>query len=282
MNQRGGQPESLGAILTGFTKNVTIVPDTTESESDQPEDCSTCGGCGYVRADVFPGDPDFGRLLPCPGCGPRRRAEHIEQLMERLWSHDSDDWRHYRDVSLDSYPWSSRTQPLRPTLERWLRDDPHWLLLWGPYRRGKTGLAISLIRQLVARGQPGLLVTVPRLLDRIRSTYKPGADDSESDVLETLIGVPVLLMDDMGVEKTSPWVEEKFYSVINGRLLGHRRTVITTNLEPEEALERLGERVLWRVLEMCGEYVLKIDGPNLSVRNRSGSSDAARLPYADE
>jgi DNA replication protein DnaC len=267
MSPRDGQPESLGAVLTGLVRGAVIDPEL--DDATEPGDvCESCRGCGFCRADVEPGHPDFGRLFPCPACGPKRHADHIAGLMERLWRNDGDDWEHYRDVSLDSYPWSSQTQPVRPTLERWLRDDPKWLMLWGPYRRGKTGLAVSLIRELVSRGQPALLVTVPRLLDRIRSTYAPGSDDSESDVLETLIGAPVLLMDDMGVEKVSEHVLEKLYTIVNGRLLGHRRTIITTNLDPEAALERLGERVLWRVLEMCDEYVVKIDGPNLSARKR--------------
>ncbi len=257
--------ERVGAVLQGGR----VWPDVSTLEPPEPEprpdgECVQCRDVGWCRADVMPGHPDFGVPKRCPVCGPKREAERVAALTAKLWEHDADAWTHYRDATLDTYPWSVQTLPLRPSLEAWLADDPSWLLLWGEPRRGKTGLSVALIRQLVERGNPGLLVTVPRLLERLRATYDRESDDSESDVLTTLIETPVLLMDDLGVERTSDWVTEKLYTIINGRLLGHRRTIITTNLEPLELVEKLGQRIGWRVFEMCRGYSLQVAGPNLS------------------
>lgn len=57
----------------------------------------------------------------------------------------------------------------------------------------------------------------------------------------------VLLLDDLGAEKTTPFVEQCLYSVICRREEWVRRTAITTNLSLDQVAEQLGDRIASRI-----------------------------------
>jgi DNA replication protein DnaC len=66
-----------------------------------------------------------------------------------------------------------------------------------------------------------------------------------------------LLIDDIGAEKNSDFVQEFLYTVINKRYENMNRTVLTTNLSLDEFKERYGARILSRIAEMCVLVELK-------------------------
>ena len=63
----------------------------------------------------------------------------------------------------------------------------------------------------------------------------------------------------MGAEKTSPWVLEQLYAIVNARYEDERSIVITTNLERDPLAEQITERTVSRLEEMC--EVLPLLGP---------------------
>lgn len=73
-----------------------------------------------------------------------------------------------------------------------------------------------------------------------------------------------LIIDDVGAEKTSEWVHEFFYTVINKRYENMKRTVITTNLQLDAFKERYGDRILSRLAEMC--VVVELQGEDLRLK----------------
>jgi DNA replication protein DnaC len=105
------------------------------------------------------------------------------------------------------------------------------------------------------------------LLSRIRSTFNnPKRDgETEHDIIQSLLAVDVLILDDIGVEKASDWVDGIFFAVLDGRLEKKKITLATTNLTSQQTYanaptldERLGERLasrkhtLFNVVEMDG------------------------------
>ena len=92
---------------------------------------------------------------------------------------------------------------------------------------------------------------VTDLLADIRTTFEERSDRSYVDLLDRLAEVDLLHLDDLGAEKTSPWVLEQLYSIINARYEDERSTVITTNLFPDALAEQIGERTVSRLEEMC-------------------------------
>ena len=89
------------------------------------------------------------------------------------------------------------------------------------------------------------------LLAEIRATFEADADGSYVSLLDRLAAVDLLHVDDVGAEKTSAWVLEQLYAIVNARYEEERSIVITTNLEREELAAQIHERTVSRLEEMC-------------------------------
>ena len=135
------------------------------------------------------------------------------------------------------------------------------LFLLGPPGVGKTHLAVAVLRQIVTRTRAhGLFYDTRELLRVIRSTF--GSDPmnrlTETDVLRPVVEADVLVLDDLGAEKTSEWVEETLNYVVNSRYSERRLTLFTSNYDiaedatdPDSLQVRVGFRMYSRLHEMC-------------------------------
>ncbi len=141
------------------------------------------------------------------------------------------------------------------------------LLFIGPPGIGKTHVAVSVLREVVLKGLRGVYYDTRSLLSTIRSTYNPVTRASEADVLDEVMRAELLVLDDLGAERLTDWVEETMHLVVNTRYSAKRPTVFTTNYEDvsdveelDSLLVRVGFRLHSRLREMC-EF-LEYAGPD--------------------
>lgn len=150
------------------------------------------------------------------------------------------------------------------------------LLFVGALGIGKTHLACSALRALVDRGIPGLFYSYADLLSEIRNTFndngcaKYSTDmdgnrwETESQILNHVINVEVLLLDELGKVKATDWVLDKIREIIGGRYDKQRTTLVTTNFPLQAAAQRtpgtsgqillqekIGADMVSRLREMC-------------------------------
>ena len=153
------------------------------------------------------------------------------------------------------------------------------LCLIGPPGIGKTHIAVAVLRDVIERTHVrGLFYDVRDLLRVIRSTYNPVVRTAEMDILRPVMDAELLVLDDLGAEKPSEWVEETINLIVNTRYNERRATIFTTNFEdvPDEAdldslRVRVGFRLHSRLHEMCD--FLEYDGGDYRMLPANGGPD---------
>jgi DNA replication protein DnaC len=140
------------------------------------------------------------------------------------------------------------------------------LLFEGQPGVGKTHLAVAVLKQVIeTAGVRGLFYDTRDLLRVIRSTYDPSIRTTELEILRPVMTADLLVLDDLGAEKTSEWVEETMNLIVNTRYNERRLTVfpshyqdIPEDTEPNSLIFRIGHRMRSRLHEMCD--FLQMDG----------------------
>jgi DNA replication protein DnaC len=138
------------------------------------------------------------------------------------------------------------------------------LFLEGQPGVGKTHLAVAVLKAIIAKtGARGLFYDTRDLLRVIRSTYDPAIRTTELEVLRPVLTADLLVLDDLGAEKTSEWVDETMNLIVNTRYSERRTTLFTSNYpdipddtDPNALLFRIGARMRSRLHEMCEFIVL--------------------------
>lgn len=140
---------------------------------------------------------------------------------------------------------------------------------------GKTHLAGAILRELIHRKHvPGALVCVPNLLDIFRLSYDHPTEFSEKgrerkgssanrigspvEVMKIVSEIDILVLDDLGSEKSNSWVIERLTMLINDRYEKMLPTIVTTNLELSFLENQVGERIVSRLVEM--NYTVFMEG----------------------
>ena len=223
--------------------------------------CPLCRGFGYLCLDVPPGHPDFGRVVPCKcklaeiedrRLQDLRRASNLGLLARMTFDSFVPEGHGLNPQSQDN---------LRNAYKRTLayaQKPQGWLILKGSYGCGKTHLAAAIANYQIEHALPVLFVVVPDLLDHLRAAFSPQSGVSFDRRFETVRTAPVLVLDDLGAQSSTPWAQEKLYQILNYRYNAQLPTVITTNCE----LEDLDPRLRSRIAELEWSSVVHILAPD--------------------
>lgn len=138
-------------------------------------------------------------------------------------------------------------------------DNDKGMYLYGHCGVGKTHLAAIVYKQLATRDKKWL--SAPELFLEIRETFDKGSDETEREVLDKYSNVEYLFLDDFAAEKISDFTRESIYLLLDRRIRFDKLKVFfTSNLSPKEVGKVLSDRVASRIMEICGENILKISG----------------------
>ena len=256
--------------------------------ASRPDGCWCLGSGGsnqrYVPDLDGGGTPVFDRTCSCPeGRAEEARKQieidhyrsNIHGIRARGYFNQAAVPHMFSRCSFETYPVSADTKQALAAVKAWVSDG--WaqgseagsgrvsLLLYGSYGVGKTGLAVSAMREMSRELQmPALFLTTPDLLDRIRSTYNRDSAESEKDLVQAVKDIDLLVLDDLGAERPTDWVRERLFTIINHRHDECMPTIFTSNLDPKMLAEHLGERTAWRIVEMS--TVIHVTGQNIRDR----------------
>ncbi len=139
-------------------------------------------------------------------------------------------------------------------------DEGRGLLLMGGCGVGKTHLAVAALVEIVSSDKPGrvLFSNFQDLIQEIQASFDSDEVPSKSELLRPLLETDLLVLDELGSQKPTTFVQDILYYVINSRYNEERTTIFTTNYfdTPAEAREeslgqRIGTRLRSRMYEMA-------------------------------
>lgn len=143
-------------------------------------------------------------------------------------------------------------------------DDPEEknLVFLGSTGLGKTFIINCIANEVLKQGKTVLYQTAPVMLDSIIDA-KFGKETTKFDLIDNILNVDLLIIDDLGAERTNDIKITELFTIINTRLLNQNhkitKTIISTNLTVDELFKtytnRIGSRLAgnYRFLRFFGE-----------------------------
>ena len=140
------------------------------------------------------------------------------------------------------------------------------LLLWGNVGTGKSYIAGCIANALLDKGVPVLMTNFARLLNKLTDMY---AGDRNA-YIDSFRKFPLMIIDDLGVERNSEFAREQVLSVIDSRYRSQLPMIVTTNLSLEELKDKTDlsrARIYDRVLERC--LPIRVNEQNIRELNQA-------------
>lgn len=136
---------------------------------------------------------------------------------------------------------------------------------FGERGTGKTFLAAIIAQEFLTAGYTVLFEKVPNISTKIRSAYSQG--ENEEQILKALKRVDLLILDDIGAEKSTTFLGSVLCNIIDSRYDKEKMTIITSNLSLEDLRRQLdnatdginfnGSRIVDRLRSMCKPILFK-------------------------
>ena len=229
---------------------------------DDRPDCPRCGDTGWVGAAM---------------CSCLRELCAQEQIRELSKLLDLGE-QSFDTFSLDLYsplPWPGEELSPRENMEFILEVCSNYarkfgkfyfrnLFLTGAPGLGKTFLSACIARTVSEQGFSVVYDTAVNVFARFEE-QKFARDREEAgearDDTRRYLGCDLLILDDLGSEMTTPFVQSALYTLINSRLAADRRTVISSNLSMDQVRQRYTPQIAsrlegeYRVLPFYGEDI---------------------------
>ena len=126
------------------------------------------------------------------------------------------------------------------------------LLFFGAPGLGKTHLSAAIAREVSAAGWSVVYDTAGHVF-RACEEEKFNREEEAAAETERVLRCDLLILDDLGTEMTTSFVQSALYEIVNTRLTERRSTILSTNLLPEDLERRYSPQVASRIR---GEYQL--------------------------
>jgi DNA replication protein DnaC len=199
---------------------TTAVPDTAVGawERDEAPACAHCGDSGIIGFTYADSTRQTITYLKCTCAATTRRTRRSGNL----------------DACTDKtfatfVPLPSVAAHARRCAD-YAANPSGWLVLSSEqFGTGKSHLAAAIANAVNERGADVYFHTVPDMLEDLKATYDKGQDETFHQRFERIRNVDLLVLDDFGTEKPSPFNDEKIFQIINHRYNRALATVVTTN-----------------------------------------------------
>jgi len=217
--------------------------------------CQACHDSGFLHPLLEDGKPDYSRVITC-----QCQKENLEQQKR-------DRYLRFCQLPADSERMTFENFACREGLEEALdcakkvaTGELNWLTLMSLPDRGKTHLIIAICRHWLSRGKPARYIYIPLLLNELREGYDTQGRDY-ANRLDLFLNIPLLVLDDLGVQRPTPWANEQLHMIIDYRYMQGLPLVVTTNKPLGELPGDDEHRIASRLQRAENSRVVVIDAP---------------------
>ena len=136
--------------------------------------------------------------------------------------------------------------------EKFRKNSPS-LLFKGGTGLGKTHLSLAIAGAVIEKGFGVIYGSAQSFAVSLEKERFDRREDGEpGDTHSQLLSCDLLILDDLGTEFPSAYVNAALYDIINSRMLAEKPTIISTNLSMKELEERYSERFASRIAGYYG------------------------------
>ena len=272
--------DDMSGIMKSIIKRAEAANKPEESDYYDDEGFLVCGKC-HTRRQVEIDMPDLERVPFDPDAKVRkkvpvscrcraekqRRLELQEQQEKELQAIGALKRQSLMDERLRSATFDNfkKTEANAWNLKLCLRFAEHFgemleknqgLLFYGGVGTGKTFAAACIANYLLDRRVSVIMTSFVKLLDTMK-----GFREEDEALIHRLNKAKLLVIDDLGAERSTDTALEKVYNIIDSRYRAKRPVILTTNLslsEMKETLDIRYTRIYDRIFEMC--YPMQFEG----------------------
>ncbi len=156
------------------------------------------------------------------------------------------------------------------------KSDYQNLFIYGTVGTGKSFLSMCVANELLKKGHSVIYFSSIELFKLI-SDYSFDAKFKQElrGIYDDFYNCELLIIDDLGTERTNQFVLSEFFSCLNERDLRKKSTIVTTNLSLEELQAIYSDRIFSRVTS--NYKLLKLSGQDIRKLKKIASKESEEL-----
>ena len=232
-----------------------------------------CGKCNTPKETVKKvpygmfGDTDV-KVFPCLcKCESekeqkRKEAEAYQQEMHRIRRRRDASMMEgkYHNARFSGYTVTKDNEKVFRTAKRYAEkfeqmfQENQGLIFYGPVGTGKSYTAACIANELLENNVSVIMTSLVKILQNIQG-------EEESSYIAMLNTAKLLILDDLGTERSTDYALEKVYNIIDSRSRTSKPMILTTNLELQDMMQAEDiryQRIYDRIFETC--YPVKVAG----------------------
>lgn len=162
-----------------------------------------------------------------------------------------------RDSKFESFKVNSENERNLKICKRYagafgeMQEKNQGLLFWGNPGTGKTFAAACIANYLLEQKEPVVMTSFVKLISELQ---RLNGDEDEEDIIRRLNRASLLIIDDLGAERSTDYALERVYNIVDSRYRARKPMLLTTNLslrEMQSTTDIRYARIYDRVFEVC-------------------------------
>ena len=259
-SEKEGEEMSIDSMIDKISENIPQ-SDKEYLGEDGLLHCAVC----HKKTQTEIKNPFTGQVRKVPCICACKEAE-LEARKERTRPEDLERQRRicFAETNMSGWTFANddrRNEKISDAMQRYVDGFPDFrregkgLLLYGSVGTGKTYYAACIANALIEQEYTVHMTNFARLTNTIQGMF-----DGKQRYLDSLNRYSMLILDDLGAERSSEYMQEMVFNIFDGRYRSGLPFIVTTNLTAEQIKQPqdIGHsRIYDRILERCFPVEIK-------------------------